>query len=559
MLKLKTLTFQILSTLLLYFTVHNFVNAQVSHETILQKVDSICNDYGSPHYPGTAVLVVKDGEVLLNKGYGLANLEHEIPITPTTAFDLGSVSKMFTGYAISLLVERGKISLADDIRQYIPELPDYGNIITIDHLLHHTSGLQNTIKLLSLGGWSFDDEISTEQVLRLAYAQKKPNFLPGENYEYSNTGYLLLAELVHKVTGLSFREWTQTNIFEPLEMTQTMFVDDHATVIPNRAYSYFMNGLGGLGVSPNNSQVPGPGSLYSTTTDLAKWLQYVDNPGEKMKPVFDRMFQPGVLNNGKEIKVGFSVFVRDFKGTKWISHEGFWWSFASLLVHFPELHLSVVTLSNHAWMPYDIPREIASLYLPENNVNNKAQSAKPKIEVSEMVLDSYLGTYRLSPGFYLTVTRKENQLFSNITFDGAETFPMSAKSDSVFFIEDFRGKTITFLKDGSGQVNQVIYDEKPCPKVDNEPNPAPNLNDYLGNYFSNEIKTLYTVLVEDRQLKLNHLRIGPQNLNHVRGDDFLVERWEPRFPKGMEFLRDENGKVFAFSILNHRFVKVIEE
>ena len=179
--------------------------AQDSLEERVDKLFSFLNETDSP---GIAVLAVRDGKVLLRKGYGLANLEHRVPITPETVFDIASISKQFCGMAISMLIEQRKIALEDDVRKYIPELPDFGQTITIDHLVHHISGIRDWGGTLGLAGWRMDDVISFEQILTMAFNQQGLNFKPGDEYTYSNTGYNLLAELVGRVTGKTFRQWT---------------------------------------------------------------------------------------------------------------------------------------------------------------------------------------------------------------------------------------------------------------------------------------------------------------------------------------------------------------
>ncbi|UCD24748.1 MAG: beta-lactamase family protein, partial [Gemmatimonadota bacterium] len=202
------------------------------------QVDSMFHEYDRTDSPGWAVLVVQDGEVVLSRGYGMANLEHQVPIRPNTVFDIASVSKQFAGMAISMLVERGDISLDDDVRQYIPELADFGHTITIRHLVHHLSGLRDWPGTLAVAGWRMDDVISFDQILTMAFNQDALNFEPGAEYSYSNTGYNILAEVVARVSGQTFREWTDANIFRPLGMTNTHFHDDHTEVVPNRAYGY---------------------------------------------------------------------------------------------------------------------------------------------------------------------------------------------------------------------------------------------------------------------------------------------------------------------------------
>ncbi|MEM9832120.1 MAG: serine hydrolase [Bacteroidota bacterium] len=534
---------------------HTLMYAQVSQEAILEIADSLFNTYGFKD-PGSAVLVVKDKEVILNKGYGLANLEHEIPISPSTVFDLASVSKMFTSYAIAWLIEQHQLSPEDDIRKYIPELPVYDYTVTIEHLLHHTSGIKNFIQFLPIAGWSFDDKITYEQVLNLAYDQKELNFKPGTKYSYSNTGYLLLAEVVQRVTGLSFSEWADQNIFEPLEMTSSLFVDDYSQVIPNRAYSYYdtQNGLE-YKTSPNSYAVPGPSSLYSTTSDLAKWANFVDNGSDSVKAVFDRMFQKGKLNNDELTSYGYSMYIADFRGTKWISHEGYWFSFASLFVYFPEYHLSVVVLNNYAKSGYDAVREIASLYIPQPP-SKKADSSVDidSVVVAREILDEYVGAYKVEPTHYVDVFLKEGELWWQATND--LPIVMTPKSDSVFILKDNRGEIVTFQKNDVGQVASMFYRAKSCPKMQINHFDQNEIKEYLGNYMGESMKTIYTISYENNQLVLKHIRKGRLTLENIWNDDFKIlggNRW---FPRALEFIRDKSGEIRAFKLTDQRFVKV---
>ncbi|UCF16683.1 MAG: beta-lactamase family protein, partial [Phycisphaerales bacterium] len=227
-----------------FFAVNSVAAIQRSQDLLAEKaekaekVDSLFAKLNNTDSPGIAVLVVRDGKVLLRRGYGMANLEHKIPITPTTVFDVASVSKQFTGLAVCILVEQGKISLEDDIRKYIPELPDFGHKITIEHLVHHTSGLRDWPATLALAGWRLDDVISFDQILRMAFKQQDLNFVPGSEYSYSNTGYNILVEMAQRVTSQTFRQWTEDNIFRPLGMAHTHFHDDHTEVVANKAYGY---------------------------------------------------------------------------------------------------------------------------------------------------------------------------------------------------------------------------------------------------------------------------------------------------------------------------------
>jgi len=202
------------------------------------RVDQLFSSLNLQGSPGVAVGVVKNGELILKKGYGSANLEYDIPNTPSTVFHMASVSKQFTAFSIALLDEQGKLSVSDDVRKYIPEIPDFGRTITLEHLIHHTSGLRDQWNLLAMAGWRLDDVITREQILKLVARQKELNFDPGDEFLYCNTGYTLLAEIVARVSEMSFAEWTAKHIFEPLGMVQTLFYDDHEKIVINRAYSY---------------------------------------------------------------------------------------------------------------------------------------------------------------------------------------------------------------------------------------------------------------------------------------------------------------------------------
>jgi CubicO group peptidase (beta-lactamase class C family) len=217
-------------------------------------VDSVFGEFDD-QTPGAAIAVVHDARLVFAAGYGMANLDHDVPVGPETVFDIASVSKQFTGMAVSMLVEAGRIDLDAEARRYLPELPDFGDPLTVRHLVHHTSGIRDWPATLGVAGWRMDDVISFPQILRMAWNQRELNFPPGSEYSYSNTGYNLLAEIVSRVTGESFRAWTDQNIFRPLGMTSTHFQDDHREIVLRRAQGY-TRVRGEWMVAPNSSAMP---------------------------------------------------------------------------------------------------------------------------------------------------------------------------------------------------------------------------------------------------------------------------------------------------------------
>lgn len=307
--------------------------------------DSIFAELG-PDTPGAAVAVVRSGQVVFRAGYGMADLDHGLPVTPETVFDVASVSKQFGGFAIASLVEAGLVDLDEEVRTYLPELPDFGEPLTVRHLVHHVSGIRDWPLTLAVAGWRFDDVISFDQILRMAWTQRELNFPPGTEYSYSNTGYNLLAEIVQRASGETFRSWTDRNIFQPLGMTSSHFQDDHLEVVAGRAYGHMPAAGGEWTVSPNGLTALGSSSLHSTVDDLAKWLVNYDTHRAGGTAVIERMRTRGVLASGDTIDYAYGINGRDVRGREAWTHTGSWAGNRSVLFHFPEIRSGVVVLAN---------------------------------------------------------------------------------------------------------------------------------------------------------------------------------------------------------------------
>jgi CubicO group peptidase (beta-lactamase class C family) len=349
MIKLSTLR-----TIIFFILLSNYAVAQTNNKAA-KKVDSLFASYNSTT-PGAAVAIVKDGKVVLLKGYGMANLDHNIPITPQTVFNIASVSKQFTAFAIYLLAEEGKIKLEDDIRKYIPELPDYGTTIRIKHLLAHTSGLRDQAALTALAGSRQGDLQTTQQVLKLIIRQKGLNFTPGTQFGYCNTGYTLLAEIVSRVSGKTFAVYTQEKIFQPLGMSSTQFLDNHEKIVKNKAESYERINSEFFHKSLNNSNV-GPSNLLTTAEDLCKWVLNFENPKVGTKKLIAAFNEPSCMDNGSKavlrvLSPGDTIFhakgqnISDYKGVRMFTHGGHAAGFRTFMGRFPDQRLSIIALSN---------------------------------------------------------------------------------------------------------------------------------------------------------------------------------------------------------------------
>ena len=331
-----------------------------------RRVDDLFRQYHNPGSAGAAVLVIDKGKVTHSRGYGMANLEHGIPIAPETVFDIASVSKQFGAMAVALLEADGRMSLDDDVRKYLPELPDFGARITLRHLVHHTSGIRDWPGTLALGGWGFEDVMSFNQILRMAANQRELNFPPGSTHVYSNTGYNLLAEVVARVSGQSFRAFCDARIFAPLGMSSTHFHDNHSEVVMNRAESYRFGPGGRPEHVTSNLTALGSSSLFTTIVDLAKWIEHLHAPTAKVggPKVVARLHEQGRLNSGETIAYAFGQSIGQYRGARMVSHTGSWAGYRSILQRFPEHQFAVVILGNHASMnPSTLARQIVEIHL----------------------------------------------------------------------------------------------------------------------------------------------------------------------------------------------------
>jgi len=314
-------------------------------DSIVHRIDSVFARYDRPDVPGCAVGVYENGGIAFEKGYGSANLEYGIPISPTTPFIMGSVTKQFTAAAIALLVDQGRISLDDDVHKYIPELPDYGQRITINELVHHTSGLRDFWALVETAGMRLDDTYAVSDVLDLASRQKHLEFAPGTEYDYSNTGYVALGEIVRRVSGESLARFEADQIFGPLGMTHTHFQDDHTVIVPGRAYAYAPRDSGWR-IDVWNNDIVGQGGLMTTVEDLQKWDENFYT-GKVGGPRFLALqLEQGRLANGTVLAYAFGLEVGTYRGLKLVEHTGSTGGYRTIISRFPSVHTSVVALCN---------------------------------------------------------------------------------------------------------------------------------------------------------------------------------------------------------------------
>jgi CubicO group peptidase (beta-lactamase class C family) len=461
----------ILTLLLAFALVAGRAAAQPAPDARASRVDSVFAKYDREPSPGLAIVVVQDGRVVLRRGYGLASMEHGVPITPETVFDVASVAKQFTGLTIAMLVAEGRIALDDDVRQYIPELPERGQPITIGQLVHHTSGIRDWPGMLSVAGWRHDDVITFDQILAMAYRQRMHNFAPGTEHLYSNTGYNLLAEVVARVTGQSLARWTEERLFRPLGMTRTHFRTDYREVIPDRAFGYYRASDGSYRVATDNLAAQGSSSLFSTVDDLGRWLINQDEGTVGGAAAHRLMRTPGRLADGSVVPYAFGILGGSYRDMAMFTHSGSWAAFNTYTVYMPDQRLGIAVLANSNAV--DAQRaviEIADVYLgiappaasadprPDDRADTPPPAPRPSGGTSAFA--QYLGTYESTElGTSYNVTLRADTLALVHVRHGR--VPLVPVTPDEFTSETWFLRSIRFERDPAGRVSGIVVNGDP--------------------------------------------------------------------------------------------------
>lgn len=440
--------------------------AQTVRDSRSAEVDQVFSQWDRTHRPGAAVVVLRDGEILHMDGYGMADLDQGVPITPSTVFDIASVSKHFTGWAVAGLEAQGRLSVDDPIDQYLPEIPTFGETITVWHLLHHTSGIRDWVELFAVAGWRFDDAITVPDVITLARHQEALNFRPGTAYAYSNTAYNLLAEIVARVSGTSFREYMEEHAFRPLGMSSTHVHDTYNEQVPNRARSYapveVEEGEEAWELWVNNTSAVGSSSVFTTVSDMARWMDNLDRGAVGGRERLELMRQPTVLENGDTVSYGYGLSLGEHRGLRTVSHGGGWRGYRTHLLRFPEEGLSVAVFANFSTFPsFETAARVAEVYLADRMAPPATEEDEDTgsstffeerdtaaVPISADALTAYEGRYFSEElGTFYTMEREGDRLMARhrINEDQATTH----MGDDTFVMPGVRGEqTLRFIRDG---------------------------------------------------------------------------------------------------------------
>ena len=519
------------------------------------KVDELFREYDRSDTPGCALGVYRDGKIHYARGYGMANLELGVANTPQTVFDIGSTSKQFSAFAIQLLAREGKISLDDDIRKWVPEIPSYGKTVTIRHLLHHTGGLRDYIELMSLQGMMAEDLSTDQDVLDIMARQKAPNFPPGEEHLYSNTGYFLLSVIVKRASGQSLRDFAAERIFAPLGMTHTQFNDSHTRIIPNRATGYSRPKGGVFGIDMSDWEQTGDGAVLTTVEDLFRWDQNFYDPKVGGPEVLEAMHQVGSLNSGKKLEYASALYVSTYRGLPAVSHGGSWAGYRAQLMRFPKQKLSVACLCNNGGVanPSRLAQKVAEVYLGDQMkpVEDKKipESASPTAAPPEA--SAWTGAYRnpktgdvvlvsLADGILIAETGGEPRKLSSLGGGKFElTWPWGSRSEFAF--GPVKGSARPQLQMTTFDENGEVEKETLEP-VDRWSPSAADLTAFAGTYASRELDTAWQLVVKNGGLIVRHRGIPADPLTPTVKDSFTLEGMN------LVFRRGSGGKASGFTL-----------
>jgi CubicO group peptidase (beta-lactamase class C family) len=518
------------------------------------KVDELFREYDRSDSPGCALGVYRDGKIAYERGYGMANLELGVANSPQTVFDIGSTGKQFTAFSIQLLAQEGKLSLDDDIRKWIPEIPSYGKTITIRHLLHHTGGLRDYIELFSLQGVVQEDLSVDQDVLDILARQKAPNFPPGEEHLYSNTGYNMLSLIVKRASGKSLRDFAAERIFGPLGMTHTQYNDLHTRIIPNRAQGYSRPKGGVWGIDMSDWEQTGDGAVNTTIEDLQLWDENFYDGKVGGKKLIEAMHQTGVLNNGKKLQYASAIYVSTYRGLKSVAHGGSWAGFRAQLMRFPDQHFSVACLCNNGGTanPSRLAQKVAEVYLgdlmkPLEEREQKSEGTAPVPAPAEA--SAWTGAYRKADGEFVVISLDQGFLMAEMGGDSRKlsslggnrfgiTWPGGTRSELTF--EAAKGSARPRLEvhstDEDGDVENDTYEP-----VNRWSPTAADLASFAGTYASRELDTTWRLAVDKGQLFVRHRGLPDEALKPTVKDQFHFEGMVLTF-------RRSGGKAAAFTL-----------
>ncbi len=490
------------------------------------KIDELFKNWNSTITPGCAAGVINDNEVLFTKCYGMANLENNLPININSEFVIASLSKQFTAYCTAILILQDKVKLEDDIRLYLPEFPYTKDTIKIKHLIYHTNGLNDYSEMIRVCGYTYDDMINKQMIKQMIYNNSKLHFKPGEKFEYSNSGYFLLAEIIENVSGFTIDKFAEKYIFKPLGMNETYYYTAPINKTSINSVSYSQDVFGKYQSHTLNTVPFGSGNVISTLHDMLIWEQniYVDKLYDNQ--LNKLIYRKGILNNGDTINYYFGLKSGKYKDCKAIYHHGDFNSYMSVLFRIPEKGLSIIILSNDQMARtffdnYSIADKVADVVLKDGAEPNVPSNIINPL-ISKKSIDRYVGTYKSKNGF------------SNICYDDGQLklshswgdwyYSIFPKSDSVFYdIYDFDSE-YKFRTDENMNITGLWTYHTNFMKKVNTVSTFNILEDYNGSYYCKELNTTYLLYNHENKMYCKINSNATDELIITEKDSFRYKR-----------------------------------
>jgi CubicO group peptidase (beta-lactamase class C family) len=486
--------------------------------------------------PGCALLVRKDGATLYSHSYGLASLDLDTPIGEQTVFNTASASKQFTSASVLLLARDGKVSLDDDIRRYVPELPDLGAHVTLRQLLTHTSGWRDYIQLLVWQGHEVRDHVTERDALNILQRQRALNFAPGTEFRYSNTGYFLLSLVIQRVSGIPLAEFARRRIFEPLGMHDTRYVTDMRDVIKKGATGYEPVPGGQWREAMSGWELTGAGGVYTTVGDLAKWDDNFTSGLVGGTSLGDSLSAVEHLASGVPIPYGLGLFTDQYAGQRRVWHNGIWAGYRAVLMRFPDAKYTIISLCNAADVVSESMADaVADVVLPPRPVVSHASTTRAVVPDADQVAGTY---YSNSTNQRVAIVVDSG----GVALAGAPLLPLSPVGPRQFRLPT--GTTVLRFEPASG-VTQTMYSQ-----TDGRVSvysrvlaslPVSSFGQYAGRYRSEELGVEWTIVVTDAGISLRDERGELTPLHPIFRDGFAG-------PGTVRFERDRDGAVTGLTM-----------
>lgn len=526
---------------LLFFVVLNASYAQTNLDVNKRKVtDSILASYCKPDEPGMAIGIVQHGEILYKNSKGIADLSYNQPITDSTAFNIASVSKQFTALIALMASEEGKISMQDDISKYLPELKKLPHKITIEQLANHTHGLPNYSDIIEMIGFGLSSPISNDQAVQTLLGIEQVNFKPGSQYQYGNSGFILLAEILKRVYGKPFPMLVKEKIFEPLNMNHSVVIDNPNTIVQNKAIAYTKKSDTYI-EHPNRQMECGSSNIHTTLNDMLKWAINFQNPKVGTKNQMNLLIKKTIsIARDSDLGYGLGLLSETYKGLETVFHGGGTGGYRAYILHVPKHNFSVVTLGNlESFDGLLMVQDILELYFKDDMLEPTAI----KTSYTENELKEYEGTYKVSPGQYWTIEADNKDLYFSgvqepLTVIGDGKFKFFLPTSYLIFYPnsmDFRIADFNYTYEKVNLIPPVLKTK--------------DLEKYVGIFKNKEFNSYYEILIMENKLMAKHLTNGEIILNPLSKNSFSAA-----YPLGeLDFIFDSAGNVKSFILSGKNF------